>query len=231
MAVKLSNKIAPSNRFPYLHDACFPVVVAVSHIFLPGAVLCYHKPMRNKSKLILVGAVILTAMAGTWALISNNASAPTSQNQKPPVTINDPISDAVKQVDEQTRSSTGTPAQTTTNKYSSSAVTAPAPNQSSPTQQPSAQTSQPQTTTQPAIQPCPDYRRASIVSTRDAAIANEIARHTRAMSAIDADWLGRGMGFSGGYQAAKDQENALNTANIAKIDSDYQASLATNQCN
>jgi hypothetical protein len=38
------------------------------------------------------------------------------------------------------------------------------------------------------------------------------------------------MGFSGGYQAAKDQENALYTANIAKIESDYQASLAANQC-
>lgn len=170
-------------------------------------------------------------MAGTWALISNNASAPTSQNQKPPVTINDSISDAMKQVDEQTQNSTGTPAQTPTNKSSSSAVNTPGPNPSSSTQQPSAQVSSPQTTAQPTIQPCPDYRRASIVSTRDAAIANEIARHTRAMSAIDADWLGRGMGFSGGYQAAKDQENALNTANIAKIESDYQASLATNQCN
>ncbi len=186
--------------------------------------------MRNKNKLILVVAVALTAMAGTWALISNNSSAPTSQNQKPQVTINDPISDAMKQVDERTRSSTVTPAQTPTNKSSSPAVTAPAPNQSSPTQQPSAQTSQPQTSTQPTIQPCPDYLRASIVSTRDAAIANEIARHTRAMSVIDADWLGRGMGFSGGYQAAKDQENALYTANIAKIESDYQASLAANQC-
>lgn len=187
--------------------------------------------MRNKNKLILAVAVTLTAIAGSWVLISNNSSAPTSQNKKPQATINDPISDAMKQVDERTRSSAATPAQTPSNKSSSSAVTTPAPNQSSSIQQPSAQTSQPLTTTQPTIQPCPDYRRASIVSTRDAAIANEIARHTRAMSAIDADWLGRGMGFSGGYQAAKDQENALNTANIAKIESDYQASLATNQCN
>ena len=187
--------------------------------------------MKNKNKLILAVAVTLTVMAGTWTLISNNSSAPTSQNQKSPVTINDQISDAMKQVDEQARSSTSTPAQTPTNKSSSPAVTAPAPNQSSSIQQPSVQTSQPQTTTQPTIQPCPDYRRASIISTRDAAIANENARHTRAMSAIDADWLGRGMGFSGGYQAAKDQENALNTANLAKIESDYQGSLATNQCN
>lgn len=186
--------------------------------------------MKNKNKLILVVAITLTVMAGTWTLISNNSSAPTSQNQKPQVTINDPISDAMKQVDERTRSSTATPKQTPTNKSSSSAVTTTGQNQSS-TQQPSAQTTSPQTTAQPTVQPCPDYLKASIISTRDAAIANEIARHTRAMSAIDADWLGRGMGFSGGYQAAKDQENALNTANLAKIESDYQGSLATNQCN
>ena len=80
--------------------------------------------MKNKNKLILAVAITLTVMAGTWTLISNNSSAPTSQNQKSPVTINDPISDAMKQVDEQARSSTSTPAQTPTNKSSSPAVTA-----------------------------------------------------------------------------------------------------------
>lgn len=64
----------------------------------------------------------------------------------------------------------------------------------------------------------------------EAGVLNEEARHRKALDAIDADWLGRGMGYSGGYQAAKDQENAKYQVNIQALENQLVANIIAYGC-